>query len=223
MSNPFDSSTWSDNDRLYYNSILDLADSKEDRDISNSEPAHAVFLINTLLSKAQKSFWVLSGNLKRVSDDYDVSGNRIRQSSSNELPPLPLYESKHLLMSFLGALHRGVDIRVIIEKDLDGGDIDTHPLVATARMAQQNSMISNQGGFDIRRLSPKIAKLLKEDGDDRLGFNYAVQDGCAYRYEYEPSEAKAVANFGDKGIAKGLQDLFEGLWKQSDSILIPKT
>ena len=53
-------------ERLYFKMIDAAFKAKEDRNISNGKPAHAVYLLHKLLDNAEKSVRIFTGNLSRT-------------------------------------------------------------------------------------------------------------------------------------------------------------
>ena len=112
--NPFDPSTWGDDEKLYFNQIDLALEESLNLPLSNGKPAHAVYLIDKLLRNATKNIRLYSGNLRQVWDDIDV------------------YRHEVILDAVSVLLKRGADLFITLEEDIDGGSVMEHPLVRSA-------------------------------------------------------------------------------------------
>ena len=63
MSDPFDHSTWTDQDRFYFGYVDEMLADGVDAPISNVEPTHATCLVRTLLQNAKHQVRLFTGRL----------------------------------------------------------------------------------------------------------------------------------------------------------------
>ena len=186
---PFDSSTWSEDERRYFQGIDQAMQNRTNDIISNGKVEHAVYLLEKFFNETKEVIRLFSGTLRR------------------NLNGVSLFEHPRILISAGQLLVRGGEIRVVIENDLDAPDgvPGNHPLVAmSSELAQSGQM---KGRLRIRAANETGIAFLKEN--DFL-HHWQVMDKQAYRLETDDSEAiKAHVNFGDADTADALAHIFD--------------
>lgn len=183
---PFDDVTWNSGEKLYFKQI-DLA-LKESLDfpLSNGKPAHAVYLIDKFLRHATRHVRLYSGNLRRTWDDIDVYGH------------MRVLDAARVL------LQRRADLSIVLEGEIDGGNVKEHPLIRNAlKWRDEGSM---KGVLDIRQADQASIDFLN---DRDFNHHWMVMDERAYRLEADTGDVKAHVNFGNRVVAKALCDIFD--------------
>ncbi len=183
---PFDNTTWSSDEKRYFEQIdLALKDSL-DLPLSNGKPAHAVYLIDKFLRHATANVRLYSGNLRQTWGNIDVYGHH------------------KILDAVRVLLERGGDLSIVLEDEIDGGSVEDHPMVrSVSKWRDEGSM---RGSLDIRQADPASIDFLKGRG---FNHHWMVMDEKAYRLEADTGDIKAHVNFGDLTVAKALADIFD--------------
>ena len=184
--NPFDPSTWGDDEKLYFNQIDLALEESLNLPLSNGKPAHAVYLIDKLLRNATKNIRLYSGNLRQVWDDIDV------------------YRHEVILDAVSVLLKRGADLFIILEEDIDGGSVMEHPLVRSAFKWNDEGLL--KGLLDIRQADQSSIAYLEERD---FNHHWMVMDEQAYRLEADTGDIKAHVNFGDEVVGEALTKIFD--------------
>ena len=183
---PFNPRSWDDDEKLYFKQI-DLALEEElNLPLSNGKPAHAVYLIDKLLRNATKNIRLYSGNLRQVWDDIDVYGHEVILDAVSVL------------------LKRGADLFIVLEDEIDGGNVREHPLVRSAFKWNDEGLM--KGLLDIRQADQSSIAYL--EGHD-FNHHWMVMDEQAYRLEADTGDIKAHVNFGDEVVGKALSKIFD--------------
>ena len=184
--NPFDPSTWGDDEKLYFNQIDLALEESLNLPLSNGKPAHAVYLIDKLLRNATKNIRLYSGNLRQVWDDIDV------------------YRHEVILDAVSVLLKRGADLFITLEEDIDGGSVMEHPLVRSAFKWNDEGLM--KGLLDIRQADQSSIAYLEERD---FNHHWMVMDEQAYRLEADTGDIKAHVNFGDEVVGEALTKIFD--------------
>ena len=183
---PFDPSTWGDDEKLYFNQIDLALEESLNLPLSNGKPAHAVYLIDMLLRNATKNIRLYSGNLRQVWDDIDV------------------YRHEVILDAVSVLLKRGADLFITLEEDIDGGSVMEHPLVRSAFKWNDEGLM--KGLLDIRQADQSSIAYLEERD---FNHHWMVMDEQAYRLEADTGDIKAHVNFGDEVVGEALTKIFD--------------
>lgn len=183
---PFDPSTWGDDEKLYFNQIDLALEESLNLPLSNGKPAHAVYLIDKLLRNATKNIRLYSGNLRQVWDDIDV------------------YRHEVILDAVSVLLKRGADLFITLEEDIDGGSVMEHPLVRSAFKWNDEGLM--KGLLDIRKADQSSIAYLEERD---FNHHWMVMDEQAYRLEADTGGIKAHVNFGDEVVGEALTKIFD--------------
>ena len=187
---PFDSSTWSEDERRYFRGIDQAMRNRTNVIISNGKVEHAVYLLAKFFKGTMGTIRLFSGNLRRNMNGVSV------------------FEHDHILTSAQALLKRGCEIRVVIEDDLDAPDgvPGNHPLAAmSSELAQSGQM---KGRLRIRAANETGIAFLK---DNDFLHHWQVMDKQAYRLETKDDGVvvKAHVNFGDADTADALAHIFD--------------
>lgn len=185
---PFDDSTWSDDQRWYFDHVDQALEAHENVIISNGKPEHAVFLIHRFLSNAKAVVRLFSGKLSQTYGNVQIYGNA------------------HVSDAASKALGEGVDIRIVLEDSIDAEheEAENHPLVRLAR--EMDAAGTLKGSLRIYKASAKAHEFL-----DDFRYHWMTMDDRAYRLETEPEKAKAHVNFGDSDMVSSLSDIFDNV------------
>ena len=177
----------SSEEKRYFRMIDDAAKKEQEKIISNSVPAHAVYIIHKFLSIAQQSVDICTGSLRR-----SFKGVRA-------------YADPELAKAAVGFLNRGGRLRIIImsEPDLDEGQaLDQHALLAALSQADV------QDGCVTVHINSKQAVT------QATPYHFIVMDDKAVRLEIDPEEAEAYVSFNHKKAGKGMSESFEWMLGQ---------
>ena len=205
--NALDHRTWDSEDRLYFEHVDEMLEKKRNVLIGNSQPHHAVYLINALLKNAQKTFRLFSGSLtqRHRSDDRDRG--------------MPIYSAYEIIASACELLTKSDKSRldIVLEEDIDVADLEEpkdHPLIK-AILAMPTSR--RLGTFRLHRTSGEtIRRLQKADICNHL----MIMDERAFRLETEHNGVRAFANFGDAKMARQFSAFYDDIiWKNSTELV----
>ena len=199
---PFDSQTWTDEERRYFEYIDEKLSSGEDIGISNGKPIHAVFLIERFIKKAENRIRLFSGKLSQKSD----SG-------------IPIYSDPHIATAVLEFLYKKQsNLTIILENEIDIDSwekLEDHPLIQKIVEANEKGKIL--GKFELRQANQKALDFL-----DRYEArtHFMVLDQQAYRIETDLEEMKAYVNFGNTNAVKSLSVIFDrSVYPQSNPLI----
>ena len=189
---PFDESTWSNEERHYFREIVDAAlENRKGLMISNSRTEHAVYLINKFLLNAKKVVRLYSGNLARRGSQTEIQ----------------VYEHPQIINAVRGLLKRGVALQIVVQEPLDvevGWSAEDHPIAQAAKEVERSGGL--KGSVEIRRAQEKWVAWLKDEDFD---CHWMTMDGHAHRLEVDTKQFKAYVNFWDEPKTKKLDDLFD--------------
>ena len=194
--NPFDETTWSDEDRSYFEYVSRMLDEERETWFSNGKPDHAVYLIAEFFKRADKNVRLFTNQMTRETQDG-----------------FPIYANPGLIDALKDFLAReGTYFSVITEQSLDKEDDKTdHPLVSAIKDLKKDGKMV--GKLEIRQAIPNIIRLFKEHD---ICNNFIVMDQRAIRLETDPMKVKAHINFGNKKVSKMYIDIFDKyLWPVS--------
>ncbi|PHS20240.1 MAG: hypothetical protein COA86_02810 [Kangiella sp.] len=189
----FNTDNRSDFDKFYVKEIDRLALSGEDFSVDNSNPLHALYLMNKLFLIAKKRIRLFSDHLIPV----------IKEGEYDELDKdLRLYSHPKLIRNMTDFLRQdGAQLDIIVEKKIDA---ENPFMVALKEFAKSKDM---KGNYSFRQINEKNKVQLES------GFNnhFLICDDKAYRVEksHEPKCFKAFANFGDKRVHDKLTGFFD--------------
>ena len=187
--NPFDDSTWSSDERHYFEYIDHACESKLDEDISNGRVEHAAYIIHKFLTTATRHIRIFSGALSRTYNGVSVYGNEC------------IIEA---METFLSQPDRRCWI--VTADDLDVGLGETprdHPIVRAIEEMRANDRL--RGEFEIRRAPPDGLEFLR----DRFDNHWMTMDDRAYRIETNLARAGAHVNFNHPRTADALVTIFD--------------
>lgn len=191
MLDPFDSKTWTKDERDYFRAVDKALKGSIDRLISNGKPQHAAYLIEKFLAHAQQVVRIFSGRLARAVNGVEV------------------YENDQVLAAAEKLLKKGASLHIVLEQDIDlrtGETWTDHPVAQLACRLRKEGMID--GVLDIRQASEGSLTYLK---DRDFPYHWMIMDESAYRLETDIGKAKAHANFGDGEMAGKLARIFDHL------------
>ena len=196
ITNPFDETTWNDEDRSYFEYVSRMLDEERETWFSNGKPDHAVYLIAEFFKRADKNVRLFTNQMTRETQDK-----------------FPVYANPGLIDALKAFLSReGTCFSVITEGSLDKeGDKTDHPIVRAIKDFKKDGKLI--GKLEIRQAIPNIISLFKEQD---ICNNFIVMDQRAIRLETDPDEVKAHVNFGSKKVSKVYIDIFDKyLWPGS--------
>ena len=197
--NPFDRSTWSGDERRYFQLVDEALARMENRIISNGRVEHAAYIIHKFLTHATGRLRVFSGKLSRTYNGFSVYGNDAIIDAA---------------CAFLARPDR--ELTVVVEHGLDLEPDETtedHPLVRAIRR-KQNQL---QGTIEIRRASQPDVKYLR---DKNFSNHWMIMDDHAYRLETNLEKAGAHVNFADRETAGALAKIFDTiLYRRADQLV----
>ena len=181
----FDNAT--EEEERYFRMIDTSAESEQEKIISNSVPAHAVYIIHKLLSIAQEKVDICTGSLRR------------------SFKGVCAYADPELATAAIDFVNRGGRLRIVIlnEPDLDEGQsLGQHPLL----MALSEADFQEDGRVAVYKNS-------KEEVAQATPYHFIVMDDKAVRLEIDPEKAEAYVSFNHKEAGKGLSDSFDWIAK----------
>lgn len=196
---PFDESTWNEDQRWYFEHVDQALETGEDVIISNGKPEHAVFLIHRFLENATEVVRLFSGRLAQTYGGVEIYRNRYVGQAAEK------------------ALQSGTDIRIVLEADLDveGENPDHHPLVRLAQELREAGELA--GTLEIKKASSASIRFLK---DKEFRYHWMTMDDQAYRLETDTKNTKAHVNFGTPQVARSLATIFDNtLWPDATEIV----
>ena len=188
---PFDSSTWTEDERYYFETVEEVLEGRENIIISNGKPEHAVYLIHKFLTGAREAVRLFSGRLSRVYEGVLV------------------YDRPEVAEAAQQFLRRGGKLTAIVGAGLDvdeGQSADEHPLVSAAREVQKQGQL--RGVLDIRQAPPHALDALRKADYDH---HWMTMDADAYRLETDTKRIRAHVNFGDSVMTGRLVTIFDKL------------
>ena len=199
----FDPGTWDDDDRLYFEHVDRMLEKRRNTLIGNSQPLHAVYLINAVLRSATKTFRLFSGSLKQNhSGDQDM----------------PIYSAPEVIASACGLLGKPESrLDILLENDIDVGERQSahdHPLVKAIRDLPDSDRL---GSFRLHKADDHVIKRLQQA---EICDHLMVVDERAIRLETEHSGARAFANFGDSDMGRQFAEFYDKvIWKNSVQLI----
>ena len=190
-------------EQLYFGMIDRAIEKKENVNISNGEPAHAVYLLNKFLSTADRVLNIHAGALSRQVED------------ENGAKDVMAYADPQLAESAIAFLQKeNSKLSVVLADDIDveeGQGVLDHPLIAAISEAE-----GLKGTLAVARARPEDC--------ESFPYHFLVMDGEAWRLETEPEKAIAMVNFGDQEFAEKLDGWFQMMSSSAEPLLsIPHT
>lgn len=189
---PFDSKTWTDDERFYFEYVDEMLASGSDIGISNGKPIHAVYLLASFLSHASRAVRLFSGTMSRKTTGGD----------------LEIYGNSHVAEAAEVLLSRpSSTMTIVLEKNIDvdeGQSAEDHPLVSSIKNLKESGRL--KGRFEVRKITDERLNWLREK---EICHHLMVMDEKAYRLETDTDFMKAYVNFGDAKNARMLADLFD--------------
>ena len=187
---PFDSTTWTDDERRYFQQVDGAHTGAADKVISNGRVEHAAYIIHKFLSHAQRKVCIFSGKLSRTYNGFSVFGNpRITEATGR----------------FLARPESELTIVVEQELDLEPGEVAAdHPVVRAVEDAKRAGRL--HGILEIRQASENDMGFLREKN---FRNHWMVMDDHAYRLETNTAQAGAHVNFADRKTARALTMVFD--------------
>ena len=187
---PFDSNTWTDDERRYFQHVDDAHARARDKVISNGRVEHAAYIIHKFLTHARRKVRIFSGKLSRTYNGFPVFGNDHIIDAARQILARP-----------------GTELTIVVEHGLDLESTEVaadHPVVRAAEDAKRAGRL--HGVLEIRQASENEMNFLREK-DFRN--HWMVMDDHAYRLETNTAKAGAHVNFADRKTARALTMLFE--------------
>lgn len=188
-SDPFNSASWTEEERAYYTSVALALREREDKLISNGRPEHAAYLIKLLIANAKTKVRLVSGGLpEKYEDGTAVFGNR------------------YIVAAVMGFLSRpATALHILVHGDLkDVDDASEHSLVWAAESLKERDQL--QGTLKIQNLSDYWVKAMRERN---ILWHWMTMDESAYRLERDVTKPAAIANFGEPTYASALAGIFD--------------
>lgn len=198
---PFDSNTWNEEERRYFEHVDRALRFRINRVISNGRVEHAAYIIHKLLISAQRKVRIFSGRLSRTYNGFNVYSNDQIIKAIEKFLSLP-----------------GSELTVILEHELDIESHETikdHPVVHVVDEAKQTGRL--RGKFEIRQASEEATHFLREKDYSN---HWMLMDNEAYRLETNTEQAGAHVNFADAKTAGALAIIFDKLLYQKGRELI---
>lgn len=186
--NPFDHSTWNDEERRYFQLVDEALAQMENKVISNGRVEHAAYIIQKFLIHGKHRLRMYSGKLSRTYNGFTVYGNDTILDA---------------VCAFLG--RPGTELTIVVEHGLDvelNETAEDHPVVRAVRRMGNRL----QGGLEIRRASQSDVDYLREHN---FSNHWMVMDDHAYRLETNLEKAGAHVNFCDLEMAEALTQIFD--------------
>lgn len=81
MSDPFDQSTWTAQDRFYFGYVDEMLADRVDAPVSNVVPAHAAYLVRALLQSAKHQVRLFPGSLSGEGEESIYSAPAIAEAA----------------------------------------------------------------------------------------------------------------------------------------------
>ena len=190
--NPFDATTWSEAERIYFGEVDRAFAASEDISISNGRPEHAIYLIHKFLTHARSVVRLFTGSLSRNHNGVVAYAN----------PHIT-----HAVRTFLA--RPASQLLVVAQKDIDvdeGESPEDHPLVLAAKEAERTGQL--RGVLELSRASPDAIKALRVGN---VLHHFMLMDKRAFRLETDPHQATAFVNFGDQSTVDVLTSIFDDL------------
>lgn len=198
---PFDSNTWNEDERRYFEHVDRALKFRMNRVISNGQVEHAAYIIHKLLISAQRKVRIFSGRLSRTYNGFDVYSNDQIIKATEKFLSLP-----------------GSELTVVLEHELDIKPHETikdHPVIHVASEAKQTDRLG--GKLEIRRASEEATNFLRKKDYSN---HWMLMDDEAYRLETNTEQAGAHVNFSDAKTTKALTMIFDNLLYQGSHELI---
>ena len=194
---PFNSTTWSDNERAYFESVETACRERRNTPISNGLPEHAAFIIRLFLANAQRTVRLVSGGLPVKYEDR-----------------VPVFGSFYVVAAAMDFLTRPKsEFQVIVHGELsDVSTIDNHPLVWMAKRLGEEGRLT--GTLVVKKLSDLWERALR---DRDMLWHWMTMDESAYRIEGDIKKPAAIVNFGEPEYTAKLAGLFDHLFTDDDN------
>lgn len=186
---PFNSATWTDEERAYFTSVALAFQKRENKPISNGRPEHAAYIIKLLIANASSNVRLVSGGLPETHDGTPVFGSRYIMAA---------------VMDFLS--RSGTALRILVHGPMKDSDPAEHSLVWVANMLKERRLL--KGTLKIQALSEFWEDVMK---DREMLWHWMTMDEQAYRLELDVTKPAAIANFGEPEFAQGLVRAFDAI------------
>lgn len=182
--------------QVYAELVDKLSFGRENKEISNGKPEHAVYLIARLFAVARSKVRLYSDHLKHAA--HIVPSDE----SSKKIDIYGAHEVISNAANFL--LKEGTSLEIVVENDL--ANLATHPLVKALQKVQESGGFSNK--VHIKKLTEEAHQALITA---KFDYHFMVADDNAYRIETDenPINFKARANFNDTEYGSGLVRMFD--------------
>lgn len=182
-----------DAERLYRRLIDEAARDRKNKIIRNGKPAHAVYLLHTLLANAGESIKLLTRNLARTADPDEEDSDQ----------PIYVYQDPQITKDARTFFQTpGAVMEIIIASDPDleeGDDLADHPFIkAVLPVAGDRLKV-------FRMVDVEAAK----EEFSFLGNDFIVMDRRAFRLETDTTNKTAFINFGVAKMAEDLAKFFD--------------
>ena len=170
----------SEEEQAYFKAVDAVFESKEDRIISNGEPAHAVYILYKLLERAERKVGIYTGRLTQTFNGVLAYGDAVLAESAAK---------------FLSRENSDLTIVIAGKPDVpDGRPIEEHPFLAALSKRQIRGKL-------------KVAEASDADREE-VDFHFVVVDNEAVRVETDIAAGKAYANFGKPNFAAKYGEFF---------------
>ena len=184
---PFNRDNWTKLDIAYYEEIDRCALKNSNEPLNNSNPKHAVYLINKLLVIAKNHVRIFSDSLISTVKPSDCTA--IKEN-------VAMYGNQNVIQNAMAFLsEEGTQLDIVVEKS-------PHSTLLN-KLYEFKKSGKMKGTLNIRQVIDP----------NKVGYDhhFMVADNCSFRIEKDPNHTsfQAFANFGDFDFAKKLNNYFD--------------
>lgn len=188
--NAFDKSTWTPDERHYFEYIDRACADRLDESIGNGRVEHAAYIIYKFLTNATGRIRIFSGALSRTYRGVCVFGDdKIIKAMEKFLAQPDSW------------------CRIVIANELDVGPNETardHPIARAIEAMKHESRL--RGLLEIRQAPPEGMEFLQKKSFDN---HWMTMDDHAYRIETNLERAGAHVNFNHPKTTDALRRIFD--------------
>ena len=188
--NAFDNSTWTPEERHYFEYIDRACADRLDENIGNGRVEHAAYIIYKFLTNATGTIRIFSGALSRTYHDVRVFGDDTIIKAMEKFLAQP-----------------DSWCRIVIADELDVGPNETardHPIARAIEAMKHEGRL--HGLLEIRRAPPEGMAFLQKKNFNN---HWMTMDDHAYRIETNLERAGAHVNFNQPKTTDALRRIFD--------------
>ena len=188
--NAFDKSTWTPDERHYFEYIDRACADRLDKNIGNGRVEHAAYIIYKFLTNATGTIRIFSGALSRTYHDVPVFGDDTIIKAMEKFLAQP-----------------DSSCRIVIADELDVGPNKTawdHPVAGAIEAMKHEGRL--HGLLEIRRAPPEGMAFLQKKNFNN---HWMTMDDHAYRIETNLERAGAHVNFNHPKTTDALRRIFD--------------